>query len=615
MSVLAPWALLGLLLTVPLVLLHLRHRRPPAVTVPSLLLAGERSEARQARSRRWGRPPLPLLLALQVLAVVLLVLALAEPSSGPPAPAGARVAFVVDGSVWMRARTGDTATSGDRMPAARRALGARLAALDAGTPVAVVLAGPVPRVLFRGDAGDAAGAVARRLVAGTAPSTLPAAVALAADVRRGPDARVVVLRAPENAAPAVRAPAGGYVATAIGRPVRDHGIGGAHARCGLPAADDCEVLATVTQTSGPATTVKVAVRSGGRDATSTTADLAAGASSAPVVLRAPPGARLRLSLPAGDALADDDRTFVAVPAATTPSVTIVAAADRAGILERAFSAVPGVRAHTVLPARYRTADARDADLLVLDAFSPAGRAFPGARAVLYVDPPRLPAGRIAGTLANGTPSGSAPEDPLLSGVDLDALTPDPGTARRVRAPAWLAPVAWSPSGPLLLAGDDGRRRVAVLALDPAASPLPQSEAFPLLAANLVRWAQEWIPAQTEPGAPVLAQVPAATRSTALGADATRDAPAVLVAAGAGTPAARQAGSWGVRERAVSSSVDAAPGAGGAGTLVDLRVDPVAPEADRATADLSPWLLLAAFLVLLAEWLYALRMRPGRRARA
>ena len=615
MSVLAPWALLGLLLTVPLVLLHLRHRRPPAVEVPSLLLAGERSEARQARSRRWGRPPLPLLLALQVLALVLLVLALAEPSSGPPAPSGARVAFVVDGSVWMRARAAGASPGDDRMAAARTALRNRLATLGGDTPVAVVLAGPVPRVLFRGEASEASGAVSRRLVAGTGPSTLPAAVALAADLRRGAEGRVVVLRAPENAAPAVRAAAGGYVAAAVGRPVRDHGIGAATARCGLPAADDCEVLATVTQTRGPATTVRVAVQSGGRDATSTSAELPAGASSAPVVLRAPPGARLRLSVPPGDALAEDDRTFVAVPQAATPSVTIVAARDRAGILQRAFSAVPGVRAHTVLPAEYRTADARDADLLVLDAFSPAGSTFPGARAVLYVDPTRLPTGRVAGTLANGTPSGSAPDDPLLSGVDLDALTPDPGTARRVRAPAWLAPVAWSPSGPLLLAGDDGRHRVAVLTLDPAASPLPQSEAFPLLAANLVRWAQEWIPTQTEPGVPVLAQVPAATRSTALGADTTPDAPAVLTTGAAGTPVARQAGSWGVRERVVSSSVDAAPGTAGPGTLVDLRVDPVAPGADRETADVAPWLLLAAFVVLLAEWLYALRMRPGRRERA
>jgi hypothetical protein len=395
--------------------------------------------------------------------------------------------------------------------------------------------------------------------------------------------------------------------------VRDHGIGGVSARCGLPAADDCEVLATVTQTRGPATRVKVSVRSGGREATSTSADLPAGASGAPVVLRAPPGARLRLSLPGGDALAADDRAWIAVPAATTPSVTIVAPADRAGILERAFSAVPGARVHTVLPARYRAADARDADLLVLDAFSPSGTVFPGARSVLYVDPPRLPAGRVAGTLRNGTPSGSDPEDPLLNGVDLDALTPDPGTARNVRAPAWLAPVAWSPSGPLLLAGDDGRRRIAVLALDPAASPLPQSEAFPVLAANLVRWAQEWIPVATEPGAPVLAQVPAATRTTELGAEATTGAPAVLAAGATGTPTARQSGSWGVRERAVSSNVDARPGAGGPAGLVDLRVDPT-PEGARSTADLTPWLLLAALLVLAAEWGYALRLRAIGRVR-
>ena len=44
-------------------------------------------------------------------------------------------------------------------------------------------------------------------------------------------------------------------------------------------------------------------------------------------------------------------------------------------------------------------------------------------------------------------------------------------ARRTELPRWLAPLAWSPAGPLLAAGDNGRQRVGLmraLMLDPEA---------------------------------------------------------------------------------------------------------------------------------------------------
>jgi hypothetical protein len=174
-------------------------------------------------------------------------------------------------------------------------------------------------------------------------------------------------------------------------------------------------------------------------------------------------------------------------------------------------------------------------------------------------------------------------------------------------PAWVQPVVWAPRGPLLAAGGDGVHRVVALAFDPGASALPQSEAFPILAQNIVSWALDWIPAAARPGDDVLAQVPPGTSATSVGTTNSRAAPATFAATETGVVEARQRGTWGVRTRDVATAVTAAPGAAGA---VDLAVDPAPALSGRHAY--APWLLLAALIVLLAEWLVTLR--PRRLAR-
>ncbi|MDQ3705098.1 MAG: BatA and WFA domain-containing protein [Chloroflexota bacterium] len=75
--------------------------------------------------------------------------------------------------------------------------------------------------------------------------------------------------------------------------------------------------------------------------------------------------------------------------------------------------------------------------------------------------------------------------PLLRDIDLRALFVE--RARKYEAPAWLEPIVQSADGPLLLAGEQDGRRIAVLAFDPRESNLPKLAAFPLLMANLADW--------------------------------------------------------------------------------------------------------------------------------
>src|SRR4051794_2278138 len=143
MSLGRPWWLAGLLLLVPLVLLHLRQPRAGLREVPSLLLWERLAAPAASADRRLRRPRHPLLLALPALALVAMVLALADPGRTGATPPPHRV-FVLDDSIWMG--------TGDRLAEARATV-VRLAAGHPGDPMAVIAAGGTPRVVYSGTIG------------------------------------------------------------------------------------------------------------------------------------------------------------------------------------------------------------------------------------------------------------------------------------------------------------------------------------------------------------------------------------------------------------------------------------------------------------------------------
>jgi Mg-chelatase subunit ChlD len=190
------------------------------------------------------------------------------------------------------------------------------------------------------------------------------------------------------------------------------------------------------------------------------------------------------------------------------TVTVVASGAATGALTRAFTATPGVIVRVLDPRRYQMAASRraaagdlvaqpDGDLLVLDRWLPPGGIPPAVPAALLIDPPAPPgSARAAGPLRDPVLSGLDETSPLLDGVDLTSLSVPVTATTRISGPPWLAPVAWTPSGPLLAAGmaggggvaGSGVRRLAVLALDPVQTNLPELPAFPILMQNILRWA-------------------------------------------------------------------------------------------------------------------------------
>ncbi len=578
--------------------LHLRRDQRPIHDVPSLLLWQQLATALRPPPRRLRLPRLPWLLLLQALALVLLVLALARPSAIAATPRPGRV-LVLDDSVWM--------SVGGRLAAAERRLAGLARALAPSTPVRIVVAQGQPFVLYQGAAGGAPAALGR-VRPTTAPDTLGEALSLAAGLLRGPSDRVVLVRAPEDALPPVLAARDRFTALVVGRRLAGLGFSAIGARCGIGAALQCEIYAVVRSTAPVAETAPYTAAVDGRTVLAGRVAVPADASAA-IVLSARANEQVRLQLVVPDPFPADARAWVTVPGpegAPAPTVvTLVGTPSDALPVARALAAVPGVTLRLRTPRSYRLTDARQSDLLVLDRWLPPGR-LPPAPSVVLIDPPRLPGGRVGPALGDPTVSGTDPSSALLAGVDPTGLAIAQGAGRRLVLPSFLQPVVWSPSGPLLAAGDNGRQRVAVLAFDPTQSALPQLAAFPVLVANLVGWAWGWAPSSASSGVPIAVDATPGARTLtvrrggraverlALGAG-----PATVTLARPGLYRLTESGPGVRRSRSVTANVAAlsAPSA-----PVDLREPGRAPPAAPAAGPtLVPWALALALLALLLEW--------------
>jgi hypothetical protein len=599
------WALAGLVLLAPIIALHLRDRGRPVRDVPSLLLWEQLATAAPAGERRLGLPILPLLLALQALGLILLVLALTNPfGAGARSPRTA--VFVLDDSFWM-------GTAG-RIQTAAAEIARTARTQPSGTLVRVVVAGAAPRLAYRGSAGGVRDALAR-VRPTAAPPDLGAAVSVAAGLLTGPHDRIVVVHAPEDAVPAVGSAAGELSTLTAGRPIADQGIFAAKARCGIGPADLCAITAVLRNTGDTAVDDHYLAAVAGRPPLSLSSRVGP-RTSTNVALIATPGEQVDLRLQGSDPLQIDDQAWVNVPyqgGTPRPSVvTLVGERSRALSLARAFAAVPGVKLRLLTPSSYRPADAQRTDLIVLDGWLPRA-GLPPAPSVLLVDPPRLPGGHVGASQADSTLSGTDQSSPLLGGVNLSSLVIDTGAARDLTLPGWLTRVAWSPGGPLIAAGANGRQRVAILSFDPSRSNLPQLASFPIMAANLVTWGLAWAPASAAAGRPILVSaIPGATsvsltRGGAVAARAPLDGrPVALTATAPGSYTLAESGP-GVSDHA-AVAVDVAATASSSSTAIDIH-PPRAGAVPTPKPPLTPWLIVATLVVLVLEWAYWLARRP------
>ncbi|NLU36454.1 MAG: VWA domain-containing protein [Clostridiales bacterium] len=169
-----PWALLALLLIIPIILLYLLRKQHEDYTVSSTMLWQRVLQDLQA-AKPWQRLRTRLLLILQVLAVIFFALSLARPvwSRGM---GGSHFIAVIDTSARMQA----VDVKPNRMEAARNALIKLIDSMNPGDIMSIVQAGRQPLVLA-GSSNDKAALkqAAEEIEAGNGKTDLGAAVQLA----------------------------------------------------------------------------------------------------------------------------------------------------------------------------------------------------------------------------------------------------------------------------------------------------------------------------------------------------------------------------------------------------------------------------------------------------
>jgi Aerotolerance regulator N-terminal len=591
-----PWWLAGLILVIPLTVLHLRRPAFSVREVASVLIWDRFTRPSDAPRHRLSWPRHAVLLLLQAIAFSALVGALAGPrlDAGVPPP---RTVFVVDDSLWIQVD--------GRLAAARRAV-LRAAGGDEHTRVAVVEPGAPPSVSYVGTRAGLSQSLSR-LAAGRRPGALGAALGVASGLVGGPRGRIVVVRPPEDPLPQLVVPAGRVTDVVLGAQADDQGIFDASARCGIGPDSVCEVLATIRNGSGRNRVDRYSARAGSGHPLQLRLTVPAHASRS-FVLTTPPATTVVLRLAGHDELASDDSAVVAVPGfADVPSattVTLVGDPSAARSLARALVSVPGVTLKLRTPENYRAQDATGSGLVVLDGWVPPS-GLPPAPAVLLVHPPRLPGGAVIASMAVSSVTGVANGNELVDDVDLSSLSIDRGAAEQVVSPSWLAPVVWADSGPLLAAGDDGRQRLALLAFDVGRSNLAQLPALPILLRNVVRWSSGW-GAVDNAGSLRVDAVPDATQvavagrrialhGKAVGVDDVRPGRVQFVASGPGFSYSRELVSG------LSS-----PSSDAVGQL-DLTAAMNATVLGRRRS-LATWLIVLAIAAMLGEWAVWRRLR-------
>jgi Ca-activated chloride channel family protein len=639
MILLTPLALIGLVFLPLLIVLHLRRRHYRLEEVSSTRLWRELLEETRPKPSWMRLHSLPLLL-LQLLAVALLVVGLARPA-GLLAPSQQRQhVYILDDSLRMAA----TDLRPNRLAVARQIIGRQINAEPPTTLTTVVVASAQPHLLISSTDRTRVQQALAPLAPTAAPADLAGALRLADGLladQGGPGAAITLVHAREDVVPAVAGATGLFSAIAVGRSTDNQVILRFSARCAPGARRTCDAFAVVRNEDNRPVNDPLIVLADGDPLAQQSLVLPAHSETG-LSFAVPRGRHvLQVHLLRPDILSLDNTAWCVIAAPRRAQVTLVGDRARVAPIRRALAGLPDVALRVRTPMRYSAADAARSDLLVLDGWRPPGAAtersspgrspgggLPPAPTLLLVDPPSLPRSRAAGALADTTVSGLDAASPLLSDVDLTSLDVQGGTAERLTLPDWVAPIVWSAAGPLLAAGDDGTQRLAVLAFDPAASNLPQLSAFPLLLWNVVRWSEMWLPAAVVAGADVLISPSPGTTSVEIAGSAgpvlrqTVSAqaphPVTFTAAQPGVYTVIERGTWGSRSGQVAANVqDTSPPTTAGPVLLETEGGKQAAAGSQLPAPASrlllgwwPWIGLAAWLAIAAEWLYIARHGEG-----
>jgi von Willebrand factor type A domain len=621
------WLAMLLPLSGLLLALYLYQRIRRRQMVSSLRFWPRLGAGPRAARRRKLHEPLSLL--LEWLALLFLLLAIAEPLWRSQTTPLAHHVLILETSVWMNAQSSE----GTLMERARGAALAYLRAIPAGDPVMVIRADALatPATRFTAAHPELQNAI-RESVAGGTPLDLAGALELARNSLRlklagmargaataGEIAYIGAGRIAESDQGRVRADDIPHLRfIPLGAEVTNLGLRRLNALADPGAAGRWQVTVELFNYGQAPVASRVDFTFGGQGIGGRAVRVnAQSAHEFTFRLTTSQAGLLRALLTPKDSFAADDSASIPLPSRL--SHTAMVYSDQADRLRPLLAAIPGL---AVQLSRHPVSQIPGESAGRKSAFAVFDRVAPDTPSDgLYLRPPAGPSlPRVARSVRQARVTRWARTHPLAQGLrDRDVSLPQVSIFE-------LEPgdevIAESEAGPVIVARTgDGHKRV-FFGFDPAATELRHTLAAPLLVANAVRW----LAPEVFRGLEIVAAAPGLVETETLGeaegsvevsSPENPNLPWSWSSAGrlrffAGQPGA-------VRVRTPSRQLDFAltlPQVGAAiwepPQNVLRGIPPPRGDASVADATLWRWLVLAGLLCLLADWIFFGR-RPGQAA--
>lgn len=476
MTLLAPFALLGLFLAAPIAAMYVLKLRRQEHVVGSTFLWRRITEDVQANTP-WQRLRPNILLLLQVLALIGLVLALAGPAYSASRTVSGDVVIIVDESYGMQSH--DVEPS--RFAVAIRRAGQEIRALSPGSVMSIIGMSSQPR-LAAAESGDST-SLYRALQSLRPDNSLPnflGALSLAATLQRsGARTTALVLTSRDSGINALP--------VSVSFPVTLVRVGGQARDLGITSFSAARI--------GGRVGAVLRLHNFGRFAAASDVELWADGQLIDVrPISANPGADQNLfwtQLPSSiqtlhvrvthaDDVSQDKQAWYVVPERKTRNVLLVSNGNF--FLKTVLGLVPNVNLHTLPPVLFSPAASHGYDVVVFDRFLP--KPIPSIPALL-VSPPSGTTGALrfgpeqtAGGLSATTFGAQSSVASILLGISLGDV--HVAEARVSALPSWLQPIITSGQLSLLAAGEEGTHRLALVNFDLDKSDWPLRISFPLV---------------------------------------------------------------------------------------------------------------------------------------
>ena len=484
MNLLTPTALTLSLLLPLIVLMYLLKLRRQEQDVSSTYL-WQRLVRDVEANAPWQRLRANLLMFLQLLFLIALIIAIAQPFFWAENISGNALILIVDTSASMAA----TDVEPSRLEAAKAQAQSFVNQATEETRITVITAGHQTQV-------QVASSQDRRLVlqaindieVSMSESDLSTALQLSSAIAsRQPDTQTIILSDGRVTLPQ-RLNLNGFLSYyPIGIGDNNQGISAISFQQN-PSGDNGTVFAQITNYSMEDVTRRVELYADGNLIDAAEIPLSPGSQAVYLQDSVPAEIEsIRVQLSGQDAFELDDQAWAVSSLSEPVNVLMVSEGNR--FLEVSLSLLPNISLASTTPAEYTLSPDQTADITIFDNFTPQDETLP-AGSILFIAPPESTnLFTLTGILEQPSPRAVDITDPILENIAISSI--NIFEANHYAQPDWARVIVTGDStadnGPLLFYGSPDGQRVAVLAFQLQNSDLPLQVAFPLLTANLLNW--------------------------------------------------------------------------------------------------------------------------------